>query len=87
MLEFGEAEPVDDGCGGYCISNFIAAGLQEADEMPDLLLLNMETAAAADAVALAAELVDEDAAVGVTKSLGHEMFDVVGSEAVAYGLR
>lgn len=45
MLEFGEAEPVDDDCGGYCISNFI--GLQAVTEDDtDLLLYKTEVAAA-----------------------------------------
>lgn len=46
-LELGEAEPVDDGCDGYCISNFMALQPVTEDET-DLLLYRSEAAAAGE---------------------------------------
>lgn len=47
MLELGDADPVDEGCDGYCISNFIGfplllhtdAEIEELDEMAEEVLL------------------------------------------------
>lgn len=88
MLELGDAEPVDDGCDGYCISNFI--GLHTDAEIVELEALATEEAGVNVALLMPlllyrdAELLLPAAAPGdVVKSVNWASDEVAANEAVA----